>query len=223
VLSIKSEFKPHPSCLATFVNSYSYTLLIESLNQNELEKFEIYADGILVVMLERYLNRNKVERVSFDFSSIAGEVFEYAIENRLTVSFVGSKQENLDKFLTEIRNIYPELRIGYVTSGFFDAESQRDEAIFHAASSDIVITAMGAPHQEQFLLDLSLTGWRGMGFTCGGFFDQTAEAGTSYYPAIINRLELRWLYRLYKEPRRLSRRYLINYPCFVFNYLRSLI
>ena len=53
--------------------------------------------------------------------------------------------------------------------------------------------------QEQFLLMVKNTGFKGIGFTCGGFIHQTANDEIDYYPAWINRMNLRFLYRMIKE------------------------
>jgi N-acetylglucosaminyldiphosphoundecaprenol N-acetyl-beta-D-mannosaminyltransferase len=86
----------------------------------------------------------------------------------------------------------------------------------------LIICGMGAPRQEEFLLSLKRAGWRGMGFTYGGFLDQIAS-GMQYYPAWINRLNLRFLYHLYREPARLWRRYLVEYQVFIRMFLHELV
>jgi N-acetylglucosaminyldiphosphoundecaprenol N-acetyl-beta-D-mannosaminyltransferase len=77
-----------------------------------------------------------------------------------------------------------------------------------------VIVGMGAVLQEKFLLTLRSLNWQGAGYTCGGFFHQTADTIT-YYPKIIDQLQLRWAYRIFKEPK-LFLRYSIQYPKFIF-------
>ena len=39
----------------------------------------------------------------------------------------------------------------------------------------------------------------GVGFTCGGFIHQTANNEIEYYPLWIDRMNLRFVYRMYKE------------------------
>ena len=63
-------------------------------------------------------------------------------------------------------------------------------------------------------MKLRAQGFSGLGFTCGGFLDQLAES-QHYYPAWIDKADLRWLYRLCKEPRRLLRRYTLDYAPFI--------
>ena len=73
---------------------------------------------------------------------------------------------------------------------------------------------MGAPLQEQFLLKLAASGWIGLGFTCGGYLDQLSLKGTAYYPAWVDRFNIRWAYRFFMEPARLLAQIPIDYPQF---------
>jgi len=77
-----------------------------------------------------------------------------------------------------------------------------------------VLCGMGVPHQERFLLTLKNAGYGGLMISCGGFVDQLAAA-QRYYPAWVDKLELRWAWRIYQEPRRLWRRYLVDYWPFI--------
>jgi N-acetylglucosaminyldiphosphoundecaprenol N-acetyl-beta-D-mannosaminyltransferase len=86
---------------------------------------------------------------------------------------------------------------------------------------DFLVIGMGTPLQESFLSNIKSLGWGGVGFTCGGFIHQTAS-GLNYYPKWINKLNLRWLYRIWDEPRLLTR-YLIQYPRFVVLFIYDLI
>lgn len=87
---------------------------------------------------------------------------------------------------------------------------------------EIVICGMGGVAQEKFMLSLADAGWRGCGFTCGGYLDQLG-AGLRYYPGWVDRTNLRWAYRLAREPRRLWRRYLVDYQSFVLLFARSVV
>lgn len=112
----------------------------------------------------------------------------------------------------ELARRYPHLRIEYVKDGYF-VGGERGDALVRCLSCDVVVAAMGSPLQEDFLFDLEKMGWSGDGYTCGGYLDQLISAGTRpYYPQVVNRLHLRWLFRILKEPRRLLPRYAYDYP-----------
>lgn len=59
---------------------------------------------------------------------------------------------------------------------------------------------MGILMQERFLLKVKEAGFKGIGFTCGGFIHQTAKNEIDYYPEWVNRMNVRFVYRMYKEP-----------------------
>ena len=108
-------------------------------------------------------------------------------------------------------SISPAFDIAGVIDGF-----RHPDAIARAVEElrpDIVICGMGSGLQEAVLLKLRERGWRGWGFTCGGYLDQL-QTELSYYPRWVDRTNLRWAYRLAREPDRLWRRYLIDYPHF---------
>jgi len=70
---------------------------------------------------------------------------------------------------------------------------------------------MGAVKQEEVANALVDFGFKGRIYTCGGFIHQTAMSGGKYYPWLVNKLQLRFAYRMFKEPTTV-RRYLLDYP-----------
>lgn len=110
---------------------------------------------------------------------------------------------------------YPNLSIAGLRNGFFSSGEERQAAIQRILelNPDYLIVGMGTPLQEKFLVEVKEMGWRGIGFTCGGFIHQTAK-GLNYYPRWMDWLHLRWLFRIWDEPKLLSR-YLLQYPRFV--------
>ncbi|MBP0640133.1 WecB/TagA/CpsF family glycosyltransferase [Cupriavidus sp. AcVe19-6a] len=169
--------------------------------------------GLLVVML-RLLRLASVERISFDMTSLAAAVLEQAVANEQRVFFIGSTVDSVTAASKILTDRYSGLRVCGIRDGYFSSRSERDETLKSIVftSPDIVICGMGAPLQERFLWDLRKAGWQGTGFTCGGFIHQTAKAGRlNYYPEWITRTGLRWLYRIYDEPK-LIKRYAVLYP-----------
>lgn len=179
------------------------------------EEFDfIFADGVLLSSMLSFLLR-PTNRISFDFTSIATDVFQYACESNQDVYFVGSTSECVEAAVAVFRKRFPNLIVNGYRNGFFDEHTYGlfiDEMVQRQPS--ILIVGMGAPLQEKLLVDLKRAGWLGLGFTCGGFLHQTAKFDGDYYPSIMNRLNLRWLYRIYDEPK-LARRYVVYYPRFI--------
>lgn len=206
----------------TFVNPFSYVKL---RNRNDLLfYFEgILVDGFLLKFLLALFSI-KVERVSFDMTSLAPEVFYYCVENNKKICIVGSDQESISSFMRKTLYFYPKLNVVSQRDGYFD-NNEMDEYIeeLYGIDPDFVVVGMGTPLQEEFLYKLWKGGWRGVGFTCGGFIHQTASAKTMrYYPHLLNRLNLRWIYRIYKEPN-LIKRYAFQYPIAICLVVKDLL
>ncbi|MFC6670557.1 WecB/TagA/CpsF family glycosyltransferase [Marinobacterium aestuariivivens] len=211
--------------ITTFLNPFSYFI---TRDYKELKEFQVLYDGVSLCVLESIFDGSSVKRkrYSFDDTSLAPVVFSNAVRRSLSVGIIGSTEETICKARTLIEKKYPGIHIPFAYSGYLDAD-QYAKAVEDLFGCDIVVCGMGTPNQEALLLRLKSRGWHGTGFTCGGYFDQfCSTSGADYYPALIDKLNLRWAYRLYKEPRRLWKRYLLIYPAgmsiFIQEKLRAL-
>jgi len=209
--------------LTTFVNPHAYHIAKGSTNYLDLLRTfdRVCCDGIGVVIAARLCLRLRVPRQAFDTTSVALPVLEWARTNKKLVFLVGGKDGLAEQAAERLSHCVAGLQIAGTFSGFGDEPKKALQNI-SAVPSSLVICGMGAPLQEQFLVSLKDVGWHGIGFTCGGFLDQLVER-VDYYPAWINQLNLRFLYRLYKEPSRLGRRYLVEYQEFLKRLTRELL
>ena len=178
----------------------------------------VACDGIGMVKAARACGCKDLHRESFDFTSLAGPVMEAAVENGLSVGLVGGKPGVSQQAARVLTEQYPNLNIIACYSGYAE-EPVEARQFFINNQVDLVVCGMGVPLQEAFLVRLAEEGWAGTGFTCGGFFDQIIT-GESYYPDWVDRLNIRFLYRLLKEPKRLWRRYLVEYRVFLARYAK---
>lgn len=209
--------------LVTFLNPYSYIVLRD--NRRVFESIDgVFCDGFLLVFLMRFFTGSRGVRVSFDMTSLAPIVFRNSCEYRESIFFVGSEPGIANDAVKKIKSEYPEILVCGVRHGYFSSSFEREDFIKEIVSKnpDIVVVGMGAPLQEKFLIDLRKSGWKGTGYTCGGFFHQTARGGTQYYPEWMNRFNLRWLYRMIDEPK-LVRRYFLDYPKFMVVFLYDVV
>lgn len=203
----------------SFINLYTLGEVSEELSDQEQSKFIFYSDGIALTKLMKLFHKKDVQRLSFDDTSLAPIVFEYAVNNAQKIGLIGGAPGTTTKASQLLTEKYPGIDIVLCKSGFFDDSSSREKVIEEALATDILIIGMGGGYQERFLLDMRKAGWKGTGFTCGGYLDQLIDAkGKLYYPYLIDKLNLRWCYRLCKEPRRLFYRYFINYPVRLIKY-----
>jgi exopolysaccharide biosynthesis WecB/TagA/CpsF family protein len=207
--------EPGKHLIVTFVNPLACALTQTNADYVDLlNNFDIVAcDGIGMVHAARASGIRNSKRESFDFTSLADPVFRSTVNNRWQLGIVGGEPGVAEKSSKVLRQKYPGLQVAACYSGF-GREPADAHNYFIQNQVDLVICAMGAPLQEKFFIQLVAGGWHGIGFTCGGFLDQVV-VGEAYYPEWVDRLNIRFLYRLVKEPRRLWRRYLVDYQVFL--------
>lgn len=185
----------------TFLNPVSY---LTALDNKELfgQMDGIFADGGLLVKAIKMLYAKVVTRRSFDMTSMAPELFAYAVEHDKTIYIVASKQEQVEKAVEIFQERYPEVKFVGYRNGYFSSEEEMDKEAKHITElkPDFLIVGMGSLMQEIFLLKVKNAGYLGIGFTCGGFIHQTSKNEIDYYPAWVDKTNLRFVYRMWKEP-----------------------
>lgn len=185
----------------TYLNPVSYLTALD--NKDLFSQMDgIFADGGLLVKAIKLLYGKQVTRRSFDMTSMAPELFAYATEYDKTVYIVASKQEQVEKAVEIFRERYPKVKFAGYRNGYFASEDEMNEEARHITelNPDFLIVGMGALMQEKFLLKVKRAGYQGNGFTCGGFIHQTSKNEIDYYPAWVDKTNLRFLYRMWKEP-----------------------
>ena len=195
----------------TFMNFHSlHAIERESEIIDKLDY--IFVDGILLKWFLEKLKSTKLKRVSFDMTSMAKDLFDFANELNKTIYIVGGSKNDIEVATQNILVKYPDLNILGFHTGYFENKTEENNTILEIVSKSpqIIIVGMGTPRQEHFLISLRKEGWHGLGFTCGAFVRQTAK-NLEYYPKVFNKFHLRWLYRIIDEPK-LFVRYFFEYP-----------
>lgn len=134
------------------------------------------------------------------------------------VFFYGSTDATLEKLRQVVASRFPRLAIGGSYSPpFRTATAQEDEAEVDAinrSGANVVFIGLGCPKQERWMaahcgrINAVMVG-------VGAAFDY--HAGTlKRAPVWWQKHGLEWLYRLYSEPRRLFKRYLVTNTLFIF-------
>lgn len=185
----------------TFLNPVSY--LDAQKNVDLFTSFDgIFSDGVLLANTIKGLYNIEVSRNSFDMTSIAPKLFKDAIQNNKSIYIVASKEIEVKKAISILHENYPELRIVGFRNGYFKDDQDKDAAISHIIETapDYLIVGMGIVKQEEFLLRAKNSGFKGIGFSCGGFIHQTSKNLINYYPNWVDKHDFRFLYRMLKEP-----------------------
>jgi UDP-N-acetyl-D-mannosaminuronic acid transferase (WecB/TagA/CpsF family) len=184
----------------TFLSYYS--IKIAASLKIDYKKFSaIGIDGIFLTFLFKKVFNYKNIRLSFDNTSIGFEIFSQMNSKRLSLIVIGSDENSLNHFNIYIREKYPNIQIAYSRNGFFNKVNEYNEVIEKICNlkPDVVLIGMGTSLQDSLALRIYEKYTTCRVFTCGGFISQTSMVKGDYFPQLVNDLNLRFLYRIYKE------------------------
>lgn len=182
------------------------TLMIGTKNRgfNKIllrDDVSIVPDGIGVVKAGQFLGYPIKERVTG--VEIAKSLLEMADKQKKSIYLLGAHKDVLNKLVSKISKEYP----GIVISGYTDGYVKDKDAVFEnivKLEPDIVLVALGIPQQEMLIGKFYDKFNKGIFVGVGGSFD-VLSGMKKRAPEIFIKLNLEWLYRICKEPKRLGR------------------
>ncbi len=126
--------------------------------------------------------------------------------------FYGSTEETLSALSEALPEKYPGLRIaGFYSPPFRELTEEEDSsvtAMIKEADPDFIWIGLGAPKQEKWMA-AHKGAFRGVMLGVGAGFD--FHAGTvKRAPRWIQKIGFEWLYRLFQDPKRLIKRYVVT-------------
>ena len=180
-------------------------------------------DGMPLVLLMRLKRIKDQQRVYGP--TLMLHVLEMAAREQVPVGFYGGEPPTLELLINRMQARYPGLNVAYSCSPPFRELSQEEDleivSNLKKSGTRILFVGLGCPKQERWM-----AAHRGqipaVMIGVGAAFN--IHAGVkSQAPAWMQRLAMEWVYRLFQEPRRLWRRYLIQNPRFVLLALADLL
>ena len=120
-----------------------------------------------------------------------------------TFYFLGSKPGVAEQAAKKMQEKYPGLNICGTADGYFKDEAAVVSAI-NEKEPDVLLVCLGFPKQEKFMVTHKHELKVGLMAGLGGSLDGYAGIATRAPRWMIN-LNLEWLYRLLKEPKRIGR------------------
>ncbi len=131
------------------------------------------------------------------------------------IGLIGAKPDVLQKTVENFRLHTPWHEFIAVSDGYFSPQKSYD-IMDHVKTLnlDILLVAMGSPRQEQWIDRYVRPEHARMVISVGALFD-FVSGRIPRAPAIMRKFRLEWLFRLYQEPGRLWKRYVIGNPQFM--------
>ncbi len=172
------------------------------LNKNN----SLTPDGISVIKKAKKYGINISARITG--IEISEKLLEICNKHQKSLYLFGSKKEIGTKLLKIIKKKYPNITLLGFTDGYSNDKDKEFQKIVQL-KPDVCLVALGIPHQE-LLINKHIDKFeKGIFIGVGGSFDVISGA-KKRAPKILIKLNLEWLYRIIKEPKRLKRFFLNN-------------
>jgi N-acetylglucosaminyldiphosphoundecaprenol N-acetyl-beta-D-mannosaminyltransferase len=183
----------------------------------------VFCDGAGVRLAASILSRRIPERITY--AEWAWRLAAFAAAQGFSLYFLGGRPGVAREAARRLIESFPDLKIVGVRHGYFDhsAGSAENEAVvaeINAAAPDILLVGLGMPLQERWLMENRERIGAGVVLTGGAVFDYVS-GGLRRGPRLLTDNGFEWLARLFVEPRRLWRRYLVGNPLFLLRVLKQ--
>lgn len=127
------------------------------------------------------------------------------------VYFLGGAPGIAQRAAAELERRYPGLRVAGTRDGFFPQnDSERIAQAVRESGARLLFVGLGSPRQEFWISKYARAAGVGAAIGVGGSFD-VVSGNVERAPAAWRNLNLEWLYRLVREPRRWRRQLALPY------------
>ena len=169
----------------------------------------VHIDGMSLVYWARVLGYPVTKQHRVTYVDWVHPLMAMAAAEGWRVFYLGGKPGVAARAAEKLRQQYPglvlETRHGYFTPEENDAVLEEITRF----QPHVLMVGMGMPRQEHWVLDNLERISANAILTAGACFDYVAGVIPTP-PRWMGRMGLEWLYRLWSEPRRLARRYLLE-------------
>lgn len=223
ILNIKIQSIPLSDLLSRLQSGILFTPNVDHIVklQKDKEFYEAYNEADWIVCDSKILN-HAAKFLGMEFkevipgSSFLPAYYLHHKENRNTRIFLLGAKEGVA--LNAMKKINDKVGWNMVVGahspsyGFENNESECAEIvdIINKSNSNVLVVGVGAPKQEKWIIKYRSQLPNVKLFMALGATIDFEAGNIKRAPAVYQRFNLEWLYRLIKEPKRLWRRYLIE-------------
>lgn len=194
-------------------HSFNFSFVDEEFKRYITEASIAYPEGIGTIIASRMLGTPLSQKTTLmDFIY---KIFKLAERKKWSVFILGGKKNICSKASENLQKQFPKLKIVGFNSGYFNKEQEREIIKkINKKEPKIVFVAMGTPKQELWIgRNLKKINAKAF-FGIGGSIDVIAGK-SKRAPNWMHKNGLEWFYRLFKDPSRLWKRYIIGNLIFV--------
>lgn len=171
-----------------------------------------YVDSMLLILWGKFMKLPLSRRDRSAALDWFPKFLNSCSKKQLKIFHLGGKSGVGTTAIQQFKRKFPDLEIES-HHGYFDSIGDENKKVIDLINSykpNILIVGMGMPNQEYWVLDNYTFLSANVILTTGATFDYFAGE-ISICPRWLGQLGLEWLFRLISEPRRLWRRYLLEF------------
>ncbi len=197
--------------VAKIVNSNNDRLLKNSIKTADI----VNIDGAGIIYGMKLLGLHPKERVTG--IDLMMELIKLSEIKRYSVYFLGSTTHTLEKLLINIKIKFPSLIIAGNRNGYWDTIEEEKLIVKEIAKTkpNILFVGISSPKKEYFISKNKNYLNSNLIMGVGGSFDIYANI-TKRAPLFFQNYGMEWIYRIYQEPARMWKRYLITNTKYFF-------
>ncbi|WP_408070049.1 WecB/TagA/CpsF family glycosyltransferase [Butyrivibrio sp. JL13D10] len=218
VLYVRSHIKEFFGKYICFCNVHTTVEASEHPDYMKIQNSSAltFPDGQPIVNRIQKAGYIKAERIAGpDFMEA---MFSSSMDGKISHFFYGSSEETIELLKEKLPKRFPGINVkGYYSPPYRELTPQEDEEVvemLNASGADLIWIGLGAPKQEKWM---AAHEGKVHGVMLG------VGAGFNFYagnikraPMWVRKIGMEWLYRLFQDPKRLLKRYLVSNIKFIW-------
>lgn len=199
-----------------FLNAHYYNLSCKNIEYRKAlnDSSLLLNDGIGIRLGLKF--KKIKEKENMNGTDLIPKIIEFSEKSGKRIFLLGADE-------TSVTNAYKNLTTKYkkiIISGYNNGYFQDDETIIRKinnSGAEVLILGMGAPYQELWAQRNKDKLEKVKVIVAGGAIIDFISGKVTRAPRVIRIINCEWLYRLYLEPRRLFKRYIVGNMVFFVN------
>lgn len=201
---------------AAYINAHCMNLAFHDSEYADIlnNASVVWPDGIGIKIAGKLLHFPVPENLN------GTDMFPLICQQNYSIYMLGAAPGVAQKAMENAQRLYPNAKYVGCRDGFFKTEEEILDAIrkINEVKPDILFVAMGVPKQEKWIHKYLDKIDCGTAIAVGGLLD-FVSGRIPRAPMWMRKSGLEWVYRLYQEPIRLFKRYIIGNPLFIMRVL----
>lgn len=213
-----SSPKPHT---IFFLNAHCFNVAQKNpdyqhaLNQADM----LLNDGIGLDIASRFTPYRFKENLNG--TDLIPKILNLAAQNKKKIFLLGGEEGVSARAAEIITEQNPDVEIAGYHSGFFSEEKEKQLIeVINNSGTHVLVIGMGVPKQELWAHENKTLLKSVKIIIAGGAVLDFISGNVKRAPLWIRKIHMEWVYRLFLEPKRMWRRYLVGNLVFFWNVLK---